>query len=238
MSNIVDFIFENQKVRTMFLNGEPYFVAKDVCDILEYKNTAKAIQDNCNTKGVTSGYIPTKGGMQKASIINEPNLYRLIARSKMPNAEKFEAWVFEEVLPTIRKTGSYSLLPNQSVFPEIYKHIERAELNKHKIPYTHFAMIGEMAVRVLMPLQTKGFDLLADTLPDGSLGKGFVKYLKEKGKDVSLITKYQHEYPDGRICESNLYPNEFYADLQTFVNEVWLHGLGAKYFQQIPKKLK
>lgn len=238
MSNLVDFIFDSQKIRSLLIEGQPYFVAKDVCDILGYKQSRAALRDNCNEKGISFCFVPTKGGMQKSLIINEPNLYRLIARSKMPNAEKFEAWVFEEVLPTIRKTGSYSLLPNQSVFPEIYKHIERAELNKHKIPYTHFAMIGEMAVRVLMPLQTKGFDLLADTLPDGSLGKGFVKYLKEKGKDVSLISKYKHEYPDGRIFESNLYPNEFYADLQTFVNEVWLHGLGAKYFQQSPKKLK
>lgn len=82
MANIVDFIFDSQKVRTMFLNGEPYFVAKDVCDVLGYKNTAVAIQDNCNKKGVATALALTKGGKQKVIVINESNVKLLIIKSQ------------------------------------------------------------------------------------------------------------------------------------------------------------
>lgn len=66
------------------------------------------MQDHCKEAGVTKRYTPTTSGNQEITFINEPNLYRLIIKSRKPEAERFEAWVFEEVLPQIRKTGSYS----------------------------------------------------------------------------------------------------------------------------------
>lgn len=88
-------------------NGEPLFCASDITTILGYKNGRKAITDNCNPKGVTHSDTPTSGGIQWMTYINEPNLYRLIMRSKLPDAEKFQDWVCEEVLPAIRKDGGY-----------------------------------------------------------------------------------------------------------------------------------
>jgi prophage antirepressor-like protein len=99
--------FKNSNVRIIEENNEPLFCAKDVCDILGYANSRKAIADNCKEKGVTNRDTLTTGGNQSMVYINEANLYRLIAKSKLPAAEQFEDWVFSEVLPSIRKKGNY-----------------------------------------------------------------------------------------------------------------------------------
>ena len=93
------------EIRTIEIDGKPYFVGTDVAKALGYSNPRKAILDHC--KGVTKRDTPTSSGFQSMSYINEGDLYRLIMKSKLPSAEKFESWVMDEVLPTIRKTGSY-----------------------------------------------------------------------------------------------------------------------------------
>lgn len=93
------------EIRTAEIDGKPYFVGTDVAKALGYSNPRKAILDHC--KGVTKRDTPTSSGIQSMSYINEGDLYRLIMKSKLPSAEKFESWVMDEVLPTIRKTGSY-----------------------------------------------------------------------------------------------------------------------------------
>lgn len=93
------------EIRTAEIDGKPYFVGTDVAKALGYSNPRKAILDHC--KGVTKRDTPTSSGIQSMSYINEGDLYRLIMKSKLPSAEIFEAWVMDEVLPTIRKTGSY-----------------------------------------------------------------------------------------------------------------------------------
>lgn len=103
------FNFHNSPVRTITdPKGEIWFCGTDVCNILGYQHSRKALQDHCKEAGVTKRYTPTTSGNQEITFINEPNLYRLIIKSRKPEAERFEAWVFEEVLPQIRKTGSYS----------------------------------------------------------------------------------------------------------------------------------
>ena len=102
-------IFNNEEfgeIRTVEIDGKPYFVATDVARALGYSNPRKAVNDHC--KGVTKCDTPTSSGVQRMSYINEGDLYRLIMKSKLPSAEKFENWVMDEVLPTIRKTGSYN----------------------------------------------------------------------------------------------------------------------------------
>lgn len=95
------------EVRTVTKDGEVWFCGKDVCTALGYGNTAAAIDKHCGLKGITFRDTLTKGGNQKLLYITEGNLYRLVAKSKMPSAQKFESWVFDEVLPTIRKHGAY-----------------------------------------------------------------------------------------------------------------------------------
>ncbi|HDL1989929.1 TPA: hypothetical protein PWY33_002501, partial [Mannheimia haemolytica] len=94
-----------------------WFCGTDVCDVLGYSNAPDALAKHCKPKGIAKRYTPTKGGNQELTFINEPNLYRLIIKSRKPEAEKFEAWVFEEVLPQIRKTGKYTLQNSQQNLP-------------------------------------------------------------------------------------------------------------------------
>lgn len=109
------FNFNSSAVRVITdPNQEFWFCGSDVCDILGYTNSRKALQDHCKAKGVTKRYTPTQSGEQEMIFINEPNLYRLIIKSRKPEAEPFEAWVFEEVLPQIRKTGQYAISPEKT----------------------------------------------------------------------------------------------------------------------------
>lgn len=93
------------EVRTIEIDNKPYFMASDVAKALGYSNPQKAIRDHC--KGVNEMDTPTNGGVQKCKFIPEGDIYRLITHSKLPSAEKFETWVFDEVLPSIRKNGGY-----------------------------------------------------------------------------------------------------------------------------------
>lgn len=109
-------IFNNEefgKVRTIEIEGKPYFVANDVAKALGYIETAKAIRTHC--KGVSEMDIPTNGGIQTMKIISEGDIYRLIIKSKLPSAERFEKWVMDEVLPTLRKTGEYKIPQSREV---------------------------------------------------------------------------------------------------------------------------
>ena len=104
-------IFENPefgKVRSVNVNGEPWLVGKDVAEALGYSNSRKALIDHVDDddKGVTK--CDTLGGVQNMTIINESGVYALVFSSKLPTAKKFKRWVTSEVLPAIRKTGSYS----------------------------------------------------------------------------------------------------------------------------------
>ncbi|MCX8649974.1 ORF6C domain-containing protein [Gilliamella sp. B2776] len=111
MSNLSVFNFHHSNVRIQLLNNEPLFCLTDVIKILNIKN-AHASRFNFSEKGIHKMYTPTKGGNQELLFVNEPNLYRVIFRSNKKEAVEFQNWVFDEVLPTIRKTGSYSLTIN------------------------------------------------------------------------------------------------------------------------------
>ena len=105
-------IYENPefgKVRTLQINDEPYFVGKDVTEILGYSNNRKALSDHVDDedKGVTK--CDTLGGTQEMTVINESGLYSLILSSKLPKAKEFKRWVTSEVLPSIRKHGVYAV---------------------------------------------------------------------------------------------------------------------------------
>ncbi|MFQ4693720.1 phage antirepressor Ant [Clostridioides difficile] len=96
------------QIRMVEVDKKPYFVTTDIAKCLGYANTSKAINDHC--RWVTKSYIPHPQNENKVLEVNaipESDMYRLIVNSKLPNAEKFESWVFDEVLPTIRKTGGY-----------------------------------------------------------------------------------------------------------------------------------
>ena len=109
MNEMKIFNFEDNEVRTQTINGEPWFVGKDVADILGYSNPAKAIRDHVDDEDKGQNDTFTPGGMQIMTIVNESGLYSLVFKSQLPSAKRFKRWVTSEVLPTIRKTGSYKI---------------------------------------------------------------------------------------------------------------------------------
>ncbi len=119
----------------MTVNGKEYFPATRCAKILGYKEPEKAIREKC--KGVSKLDTPTAGGIQQVNYIPEGDLYRLIVSSKLPAAEKFESWVFDEVLPSIRQTGGYGqnivlekiISQTAAAVAEIMKHMGQAYFN-------------------------------------------------------------------------------------------------------------
>ena len=95
------------QVRTIQHNGEPWFIGKDVAEILGYSNTPKAIRDHVDDEDKLTERIVLSGQNREVAIINESGLYSLILSSKMPKAKEFKRWVTSEVIPAIRKTGGY-----------------------------------------------------------------------------------------------------------------------------------
>jgi prophage antirepressor-like protein len=112
-TEVMTFNFFGKTVRGVMLEREPWFVGKDIAVVLGYQNPNKAMKDHC--RGITKRYpiVDSLGRMQGVRIINEPNVYRLINHSRLPEAEQIEAWVYEEVLPQIRKTGKYNTVESR-----------------------------------------------------------------------------------------------------------------------------
>ena len=119
MKDLVKFEFQGKGIRTVVIDGNPYWVAKDIAEVLGYKDTVNAVKQHC--RGVVKRHpiVDALGRTQEARVIGEPDLYRLIAHSNLPAAVEFEKWIFEEVLPQIRKTGKYEARPQAPTLPTL-----------------------------------------------------------------------------------------------------------------------
>ena len=133
MQQVIPFLFESFQVRVITLDGNPMFSARDVALALGYENPAKAYQDHCkllkllnyNAALQLKWVNPHPRGEY---VMPESDVYRLIIKSAKPEAERFERWVFEEILPTIRKTGSYSIVQQPAPQPQISAISETADV--------------------------------------------------------------------------------------------------------------
>jgi prophage antirepressor-like protein len=122
----------NQGIRIAYgADGEPLFCLADVCNGMDMQR-ANPNRFNLNPKGVHSLCTPTNGGSQMLTFISEENLYRIIFRSNKKEALKFQDWVFQEVLPKIRKTGGYSLTARQTAYEELNRLCMQAKTQKAK----------------------------------------------------------------------------------------------------------
>ena len=146
--------FKNHKVEVIYINDKPYFKAKDVCEVLGFKNPRDALNSHCDKKGVVSADVLTTTGIKKANFINEPNLYSLIfnvpkifssdteeQKLNKQKADEFKWFVFEKIIPQIRKTGSFSLTDIQS----LSKHTKRDQQieNSKIVNALNFALGGK-----------------------------------------------------------------------------------------------
>lgn len=150
MSNLIPFSYQGRQVRTIVINGETHFVAKDICDILEIGDTSKAVSRlSDQMKGTNS--IPTLGGSQEMLTVTEAGVYKLVFSSRKPEAEQFTDWIATDVLPSIRKTGGYMVLPKS--LPEALRaYADEVETR----------MLAEAKVKELQP-KADFFDAVADS---------------------------------------------------------------------------
>jgi prophage antirepressor-like protein len=146
MSNLVSFSFATQSVRVQVLDSAPWFCLSDVADVLGIQN---ARQLELNEKGVCKTYTPTLGGQQSLIFINEPNLYRVIFRSNKAEARRFQDWIFEEVIPTIRKTGQYTAQPTPATPPApVHREYKTRSIEEVKLARTLSREIDALANRI------------------------------------------------------------------------------------------
>ena len=184
------FTFKSNSVRVITdKNQEPWFCANDVCDILGYSNPRDAISKHCKAGGVAKRDTPTKSAVQEMTFINEPNLYRLIIKSRKPEAEPFEAWVFEEVLPQIRKTGKYQLQPQQLALPEPEKFtFEFTEYELQQLAWLWFAF--KRGVGTFQHIE-RAFNVLGSNMSGQIYGQAYeyLSVLRSTNKILNRITQ-------------------------------------------------
>ena len=156
------FNYEGRKVRTVEIDGEAWFVAKDICDILGLTNSRKAVKslDDDEKMTITNSYSHSgqRGGAQFRVVVNEPGMYKLIFKSNKPEAKEFTRWVTHEVLPSIRRSGIYMSEQAADAYvnnPELFKQmaercstLERklAELEKHIDDTRPILVLGEVVL--------------------------------------------------------------------------------------------
>lgn len=173
----------------MIIDGREFFPATQCAMLLGYKNPKDAIIRHC--KGVVKSDLPTNGGTQTVNCIPEGDLYRLIVSSKLPAAEKFERWVFDEVLPSIRKTGGY--LPDiEGIIAKTATAVV-SEVMKQLVP-----MISKAAAREYDPLEDFRLAAIAQPRPHRKLAPGKIRKLDEKVRSHvdAMIISEQYSYQD------------------------------------------
>lgn len=143
-------VFKNEdfgSVRALVINDEPWFVGKDVAEVLGYKNTRDALSKHVDDEDKGVAKCDTLGGIQNIAIINESGLYSLVLSSKLPSAKKFKRWMTSEVLPTLRKTGQYNIRDSYTIADPI----ERAKrwIEEEKERQTLIAENAELKPKAL-----------------------------------------------------------------------------------------
>nr|DAH26828.1 MAG TPA: repressor domain protein [Caudoviricetes sp.] len=114
MNDLINFSFEGKGIRTLLIDTVPYFVGKDVAQVLGYKDTVNALKTHVDPEDKKGWRITTPSrGEQKITLINESGVYSLIFGSKLPKAKSFKRWVTSEVLPSLRQRGTYSINQNK-----------------------------------------------------------------------------------------------------------------------------
>ena len=140
-------LFTNEvfgNVRATEIEGKVWFVGKDVAEALGYKDTAQAIRTHCKGVGVLTTPLPTKGGIQQTKVINQRNVIRLIMRSNLPQAEQFQDWVEDEIIPSVLENGAYIDTSRADALPYVEEKL--AEMEKiHEIDERY---IGSLRQRI------------------------------------------------------------------------------------------
>ena len=222
MENMIT-VFENEEfgaVRTATINGEPWFVANDVCAILEIDRTQTRRLDD-DEKGVY--LIHTLGGDQKMSIVNEFGLYSLILRSRKPEAKAFRRWITHEVIPAIRKHGMYATTPMLRQFqenPELIRLVcermltEKDRADKLDKKVTELQPKADFFDAFVNPDDCTNIRTTAKEL--GIPERAFCRFLQDAG--------FMYRCPAGNLMPYNKPENEGLFIVRDFYSEYGHHG--------------
>ena len=187
-NNIITFNFNQNAVR---IASDAWFCLADVCDALALKRGYRSAA-RLNNKGVRKMYTPTNGGKQAVTFINEPNLYRLIFRSNKPQAQAFADWVYEEVLPSIRKTGAYTVAASDKTVT-VAEHTRALPSGKREIVLSEKAKqeIGGIVKSVVAKALADYFALDADAETHPS-GMPFANWALSAVHDIGAMQSEYH----------------------------------------------
>lgn len=222
---------DHQKFRIIDRDGEPWFVLLDVCRELEIGNTGDAAGRLDADERDVIDIIDAAGRRNRQTIINESGLYSLILTSRKEGAKRFKKWVTSEVLPAIRKTGSYRGLGKVPAF------IRRYNTNWDRIDIGYFSVINELTTRLWGRLEMAGH-IMADKAPNGrelrpdvSVGQLFAGWLDENHPTVCTdFTYYIHSTPQADV-EARQYPVALLPLFIEFVDTVWIPEYAEKYMR-------
>lgn len=205
MNELQLFNFENNQVRTLLINDEPWFVGKDVAEILGYSKARNAIAthvDDDDKKGAPiQGDL---GGTQEMTVINESGVYALVFGSKLPSAKRFKHWVTSEVLPQIRKTGSYA--SPQLTGEEL---MAKALIEANSVLARQSKQLEEQKPKVLF----------ADSViasKSSILVRELAKLIKQNGYDIGEKKLYRWLREKGYICKNSTEPTQMAMNLGLF----------------------
>lgn len=245
MNNLQLFEFENQKVRTLKIDDEPYFVGKDVADILGYKNGSRDINNHVDDEDKLKYQISTAGQKREQTLVNESGLYSLILSSKMPNAKRFKHWVTSEVLPTIRKHGAY--MTDQKAFDVVHNKNGLADLLQQAADQLKQKdiQIAEMKPKALFADAITASETsilvgeMAKILKNGGVNTGqnrFFKWLREngylikrKGTDYNMPTQKSMNLKLFEIKERTIVD----GNSTRIVKTPKITGIGQQYFTNL-----
>lgn len=248
MDNMVK-TFVNEEfgsVRTIEENGKILFCGSDVAKALGYRRPKDAITAHC--KGAVKRRLLTNGGVQEMKMISEGDVYRLISHSRLPSAEKFERWIFDDVLPTIRRTGGY--VSNEEMFIENYlPFLDEPYRDLFRLQMTAIEKLNER-IRHDQPLvefanQVAGTDNLIDMNAMAKLARAenisvgrnkLYSWLKRTGVLMSNNLPYQRYIDRGyfavkeSVFEVNGLKKTYRQTLVTGKGQLFIIGLLRKYY--------
>ncbi|MFR1646112.1 BRO family protein [Faecalibacillus intestinalis] len=206
-------IFNNKEfgeVRSLVINNEPWFVGKDVAEALGYKNSKNAVPTHVDEEDKLSTQIEYTGQKRNVTVINESGLYSLILSSKLPNAKKFKRWVTSEVLPTLRKTGSYTKVPTDprellmltikaheqtaqrvDVLEEKVSDLEKSTTIDSSQQYTLEKVAKTTAIRTLGGIDSRAYQLMSRKI-FSNIWRDYKNYFKLGSYRDTLKTDYEN----------------------------------------------
>jgi len=207
------------EVRVTEVNGEPMFCLADVAKALGYSNPAKAVIDHC--KGVTVLETPTTSGIQPIKFGNEGNVYRLTMRSKLPNAEVFQDWVCDEVLPSIRKTGGYMVARTDDTPEEIMARALLIANDAIKRKDERIAALqrksDEQQIKIDGDAPKVNFANALTSSDDCILVRELAKLIKQNGVSIGGGRLWAWLREHGYICKNSCEPTQYAMEKKLFV---------------------